>query len=196
MPSAAVIALDLLAHELRNAANIVVNGAQLLADDADTDIASDVERSGRELAVLIDRLIVAARSELGAEADSADSVSVDQLCKLALRRLARTHPDMPGQTLTPGCDDFVVKVHVGAAERAVADAISLIGGPAGAHVSCHDDARWIHVSVAGSTDSVAQGGVPGRLVLLRALAKAAGGKLEQAQSDTITLGFPGTRSSA
>ncbi|MBC7643970.1 MAG: hypothetical protein H7123_02510 [Thermoleophilia bacterium] len=200
MPSAAAIALDLLAHELRNAANIVVNGAQLLADqagsdndtEADTDIALDVELSGRQLAVLIDRLIIVARIEVNTAVKSADSVSVDQLCALAFRRVTRADRHALAIAPTPGCSDCVLDVHLGAAERALADAISMMGGPAGAQISCRHAAGWVHVSIDGASPTLAHPGVPGRLVLLRALAIAAGGKLEQAESGNVTLGFPGS----
>lgn len=140
MTSPTLHVLDLLAHELRNATNVVVMGARLLADGADDNgttsaLGEDMLDAGQLLALAVDRLIECARCELNG-APPRESFSLIDLVELAGRRARRVDSTITLQhAISP---EIEVQVSVPLAERAIADAM-LFAGRSDHYVSisCH-----------------------------------------------------------
>ncbi|MCZ4496050.1 MAG: hypothetical protein JWM25_633 [Thermoleophilia bacterium] len=125
-------ALDLLAHDLRNDAGIVVAAGQLL-DVEDVELAAigaDVLSAGRSLTRSIDLLVELGRCE-GGKVMGHDDVSLPDLLVAVNRRVRRCAPHI-GVTLTAGESDGTpprVNTVYAIAERVLAELAMHAAGP-------------------------------------------------------------------
>lgn len=133
MTSTTLETLDLLAHELRNATNVVVAGGRLLTEAAPDDdnvaadsssIGADILQSGQSLAGWIDRLIECARCELE-RTPSSEPTSLAAVVESGIKRAQRANPSLSAQIPVPIEADMQVLVPIAIAERVIADAVLL-----------------------------------------------------------------------
>ncbi len=188
--SPALTSIDIAAHDLRNAIGLMHAGVQLMADAAEPDsadaaMAADLRRADDQLGWFIDRVIEAARDELGRPASDV-VIELSAVLDAAIRR-ARRH--QAGLTVaisgdTPPGD---VCIDPAAAERLIADSILLVGASGTVDVSCMRDANgWTlqMTGVAVNTPLAAS---------LRTLANSSAARWGVTLSDHamgMTLGFP------